>query len=94
MVLKEITYNNKKLKRISLKKVYNIINNKSKLDNDIIIYAIPKNLRHELFGFFEIEVPKSNVYRDSVDIYNEINEISYYNCNKETGDYLRFYTEG
>ena len=95
MILKEVTYNNKQLKRISARKVYNIINNKSKLKNDVIIYAIPCKMRHDTpwAGFFEIEVPKSNAYIDSIDIYNMINEILFYNCSKENGNYLKYYIE-
>lgn len=96
MILKEITYNNKQLKRISARKVYNIIDNKSKLKHDIIIYAIPCKMRHdtEWTGFFEIEISKNNAYMDSIDIYNMLNEIAFYNCNNETGKYLRYYIEG
>ena len=96
MTEKTINYNNKELIRINYTKVKNIINNKSKLKKDIIIYTLPNKANHKspwINGFFEIEVPKSNIYRDSVYIFNEINEIIYYNCNKELGSYLKFYIE-
>lgn len=96
MLEKTINYNDKELIRISYTKVKNIINNKSKLKKDIIIYALPHKANFEskwINGFFEIEIPKSNIYCDSVDIFNEINELIYYNCNNELGLYLKFYIE-
>ena len=66
MIEKTINYNNKELIRINYTKVKNIINNKSKLKKDIIIYTLPNKANHKspwINGFFEIEVPKDTDVR-------------------------------
>ena len=83
-------YNNKEYIRINKKKVLNLL----KSQKEITIYTLPINANPKspwINGFFEIE---KNQYRDYVDCINEINEIMYYNCNKELGMYLKFYILG
>ena len=79
----------KKLKRVNARKVDNLLKNKK----EIIIYTIPINLNYKspfVNGMFEVE---KNQYRDYWDCINELHEISYYNCSKETGNYLAFFVE-
>lgn len=94
MKYNKIKYNNKELKRISRKKVNNIINNPSKYQG-LTIYTLPVEANPEstwINGFFEIEI-ESIIYRDSIDYRNELSEIEYYNCNDELGSYLKYYIE-
>ena len=94
MKYNKIVYNNKKLKRISEKKVNNIINNCSKYEG-LVIYMLPINANPDspyINGFFEMEIEKI-VYMDSIDYYRYINECKYYNCNNELGLYLKYYIE-
>lgn len=94
MKYKKIEYKEKILKRISSKKVENIINNPSK-NLGLVIYTLPVNANPEspwINGFFEIEI-EDLIYRDSIDYHNELAEIRYYNCNDELGSYLKYYIE-
>lgn len=94
MKYNKITYNNKNLKRISYSKVNNIINNCSKYEG-LKIYMLPVEANPEspwINGFFELEI-ENIIYMDSIDYKNYINEVIYYNCNKELGSYLKFYVE-
>lgn len=93
MKYKHITYNNKNLVRISSKKVKNLINNCSKY-NGLTIYTLPVNANPDsifIGGFFKLEFDFPNV--DSIDLFNELSEIKYYNCNSELGNYLKYYIE-
>ena len=93
MKYKNITYKNKNLVRISEKKVKNLINNCSKY-NGLIIYTLPINANQNCIfinGFFELEFDFPNV--DSIDLFNQLREIEYYNCNSELGNYLKYYIE-
>lgn len=93
MKYNNIIYKDKKLKRITEKKVNNIINNPSK-NIGLIIYTLPVNANPDsqwINGFFEIEI---DTYNDSVDYMTQLNEIKYYNCNDpEMGYYLKYYIE-
>lgn len=94
MNYKNIIYKNKKLKRITEKKVNNIINNPSKHEG-LTIYMLPVKANPEspwINGFFELYIDKI-IYMDSVDYYRYINECKYYNCNSELGSYLKYYIE-
>lgn len=94
MNYKNIIYKNKKLKRITEKKVNNIINNPSK-NEGLTIYILPVNANPEspwINGFFELYIDKI-IYMDSVDYHRYINECKYYNCNPELGYYLKYYIE-
>ena len=91
MNFKEITYKGMELKRINRKKVNNILKHYSK-HLGLIIYVAPINMRIDDTSFWsspiEIEIDRYNDYYDYI---NCINEIQYYNCNKELGEYLKFY---
>lgn len=92
MNYKNITYKNKKLKRITEKKVYNIINNCSKYEG-LTIYMLPVKADPEspwINGFFELYIDKI-IYMDSMDYNRYINECKYYNCGAELGYYLKYY---
>lgn len=94
MKLKEVYYKGEKYTRISWAKVKNIIDKPTKLKSNLIIYTLPINANPNnpwINGFYEIEVEKTLAHKDSIDYYNEINEIIYYNCNRETGEYLAYY---
>lgn len=90
----KISYKGKELKRISRKKINNIINNPSKYQG-LTIYTLPVETNPEspfIGGFFEITI-ENIIYRDSIDYHNELAEIEYYNCNDELGSYLKYYIE-
>lgn len=91
MLQKDITYNGKHLHRINARRVNNLINNYTK-HLGLVIYTLPVNANPEspFMEFFEIEL---NSYNDSIDYLNTINEIQYYNCVEELGNYLKFYIE-
>lgn len=94
MLQKNITYKNKKLKRITEKKVYNIIDHPSKYQG-LIIYMLPVNANPDspwINGFYELTI-ENIIYMDSVDYHNYINECRYYNCNPELGSYMKYYIE-
>lgn len=94
MLQKNITYKNKKLKRITEKKVYNIIDHPSKYQG-LTLYMLPVNANPDspwINGFFELTI-ENIAYMDSVDYHNYINECKYYNCGTELGSYLKYYIE-
>lgn len=94
MKIKNISYKDKELTRISEKKVNNIINNPSKYQG-LTIYMLPINANPEspwINGFFELTI-ENIIYMDSNDYYRYINECKYYNCNSELGTYLKYYVE-
>lgn len=94
MKYSKISYKGKELKRISRKKVNSIINKPSKYQG-LTIYALPVEANPGspwINGFFEIEI-ENIVYRDTIDYYNELSEIEYYNCVDELGKYLKYYIE-
>lgn len=88
---KNIMYKGKELKRINAKKVDNLLK-KYKEHLGLIIYTAPVNMNPESVwgGFFEIEL---NEYNDYYNYIHTINEIQYYNCIEELGNYLKFYIE-
>lgn len=88
MINKKIIYKNETYKRINRKKAINLL----KTSDNIIIYTLPcKANPNNIFidGFFTIEIDKP--YTDYIDAINTINEITFYNCNKELGLYLSYY---
>lgn len=94
MKYNKTSYKGKELKRISRKKVNSIINKPSK-HQGLTIYTLPINANPEspwINGFIEIEI-ENIIYCDSIDYYNELSEIEYYNCNDELGFYLKYYIE-
>lgn len=93
MYFKNVSYKGKELKRISRKKVDKIISNPSKYKG-LVIYMLPvKANPHSMYmDFFELEI-EDIMYMDSVDYNRYITECSYYNCNNELGNYLKFYIE-
>lgn len=93
MKYKKITYKDKTLIRINAKKAHNIYTHPKKY-NGVILYMLPVKADHNspwINGFFELEMDFCNM--DAVDNCNYINELIYYNCNKELGDYLKYYIE-
>lgn len=93
MKYKKITYKDKSLIRINAKKARKIYMN-PKTYNGITLYILPINADYEspwINGFFELEMDFCNM--DAIDNLNYINELIYYNCNKELGDYLKYYIE-
>ena len=94
MKYKKIIYNNKKLVRISEKKVYNIIDHPSK-NKGVTIYMLPVNADPNnpwINGFFEVTI-EDIIYMDSIDYHRFVNECKYYNCGAELGSYLKYYVE-
>lgn len=91
MNFKEIIYKGMELERINKKKVDNILKNYSK-HLGLTIYVAPVKMRIDDTNYWtsliEIEIDKYNNYYDYI---NCINEICYYNCDKELGNYLKFY---
>lgn len=93
MKYKKIEYKNKKLMRINARKAREIYMNPKKY-NGITLYMLPINADYEspwINGFFELEMDFCNM--DAIDNLNYINELIYYNCNRELGDYLKYYIE-
>lgn len=94
MLQKNITYKNKKLKRITEKKVYNIIDNPSKYQG-LTLYMLPVNANPDspwINGFYELTI-ENIIYMDSTDYHRYINECKYYNCGPELGSYMKYYIE-
>ena len=91
MKYKNIEYNGKKLKRINSRKVNNIIND-YKNNLGLVIYTLPINANPtcKWLEFFEIEI---NENMDTTDYVTTINEIQFYNCVENLGNYLKFYIE-
>lgn len=93
MKYKEERYKDKKLIRINSRKAYNILNN-PKTYNGVTLYMLPVNANPDCIfinGFFELTMDFNNM--DAVDNNRYVNEVIYYNCNNELGNYLKFYIE-
>lgn len=93
MKYREEEYKNKKLIRINARRAYNILNHPKTFDG-VTLYMLPINANPEaLFinGFFEITMDFNNM--DAIDNMMYINELKYYNCNNELGNYLKYYIE-
>ena len=93
MKYKKIKYNNINLIRINRKKAENIYLHPKKY-NGVTLYMLPINANPEspwINGFFTLTMDFYNM--DAVDNSNYINELVYYNCNDELGNYLKFYIE-
>lgn len=91
MKYKKITYRNKNLIRITAKKAEEIYTHPKKYDG-VTLYMLPINADPEspwINGFFELEMDFYSM--DAVDNCNYINELIYYNCNDELGNYLKYY---
>ena len=93
MKYKKIKYNGINLIRINRKKAENIYLHPKKYDG-VTLYMLPINANPEspwVDGFFTLTMDFYNM--DAVDNSNYINELVYYNCNDELGNYLKFYIE-
>ena len=91
MKYKKITYKNNNLIRINAKKAKEIYTHPKKYDG-ITLYMLPINANPEspwINGFIELEMDFYNM--DAIDNCNYINELIYYNCNNELGNYLKYY---
>lgn len=93
MKYRKIKYNNLNLIRINRKKAEDIYLHPKKY-NGVTLYMLPINTNPEspwINGFFTLTMDFYNM--DAVDNSNYINELIYYNCNDELGNYLKFYIE-
>lgn len=91
MKYKKINYNNDTYIRINRRKALDILQRPATF-NGITLYILPINADPAspwINGFFEIK--NDFPFRDACDNINELNEIQYYNCGSELGDYLKFY---
>lgn len=93
MKYKEIEYKNKKLIRINSKKAEEIYMHPKKY-NGVTLYMLPINANPDCIfinGFFKLTMDFDSM--DAIDNNRYINEIIYYNCNNELGNYLKYYIE-
>lgn len=93
MELKKITYKNKNLTRINAKKAKEIYTHPKKY-NGVTLYMLPVNANPEspwINGFFELTMNLHNM--DAIDNNSYVNELVFYNCNNELGNYLKYYIE-
>ena len=93
MKYKEIEYKNKKLIRINSKKAEEIYTHPKKY-NGVTLYMLPVNANPDspwINGFFELTMDFDSM--DAIDNNKYINELIYYNCNNELGNYLKYYIE-
>lgn len=93
MKYKEIEYKSKKLTRINARKAHNILNHPKKYDG-VTLYMLPVNANPEspwINGFFELTMDFDSM--DAIDDNRYVNELVFYNCNNELGNYLKYYIE-
>ena len=93
MKYKKIKYEDINLIRINRKKAEDIYLHPKKYDG-VTLYMLPVNTNPDCIfinGFFTLTMDFNNM--DAVDNSNYINELVYYNCNDELGNYLKFYIE-
>ena len=93
MKYKKIKYNDINLIRINRKKAEDIYLHPKKYDG-VTLYMLPVNSNPDCMfinGFFTLTMDFNSM--DAVDNSNYINELVYYNCNDELGNYLKFYIE-
>ena len=93
MKYKKIIYRNKKLIRINARKAYNMLNHPKKY-NGVTLYMLPVNANPEspwISGFFELTMNLHNM--DAIDNNSYVNELVFYNCNNELGNYLKYYID-
>lgn len=93
MKYKEIEYKNKNLTRINAKKAKEIYTHPKKY-NGVTLYILPVNANPEspwIDGFFELTMDFDSM--DAINNANYINELVFYNCNNELGNYLKYYIE-
>lgn len=93
MKYKTLDYRGKKLVRINSKKASNILNHPKQYDC-ITLYMLPVNANPDCIfinGFFELTMDFNSM--DAIDNNRYINELIFYNCNNELGNYLKYYIE-
>lgn len=93
MKYKEIEYKSKKLMRINAKKAKEIYMHPKKY-NGFTLYMLPVNANPKspwIDGFFELTMNFDSM--DAIDNNRYINELVFYNCNNELGNYLKYYIE-
>ena len=93
MKYKKIKYNDINLIRINRKKAEDIYLHPKKYDG-VTLYMLPVNANPDCMfinGLFTLTMDFNSM--DAVDNSNYINELVYYNCNDELGNYLKFYIE-
>ena len=93
MKYKTLDYKGKKLVRINAKKACNILEHPKQFDG-VTLYMLPVNANPDCIfinGFFELTMDFDSM--DAIDNNRYINEIIYYNCNNELGNYLKYYIE-
>lgn len=93
MKYKNIVYDNKQLIRINRKKALDILQRPATF-NGVTVYMLPINADPSspwINGFFEIK--NDFTCRDATDNIAKLNEIMFYNCCAELGNYLKFYIE-
>ena len=93
MKYKNWNYKGKKLVRINAKKARNILEHPKQFDG-VTLYMLPINANPDspwIDGFFELTIDFDSM--DAVDNNRYVNELVYYNCNNELGNYLKYYIE-
>ena len=93
MKCKEIEYKSKKLTRINAKKAKEIYTHPKKY-NGVTLYMLPVTANPDsplINGFFELTMDFDSM--DAIDNNSYVNEVIYYNCNNELGNYLKYYIE-
>ena len=93
MKCKETEYKSKKLTRINAKRAKEIYTHPKKY-NGVTLYMLPVNANPDsplINGFFELTMDFDSM--DAIDNNRYVNEVIYYNCNNELGNYLKYYIE-
>lgn len=93
MKYKNYNYKDKKLVRINAKKARNILEHPKQFDG-VTLYMLPANANPDsiyINGFFELTMDYNSM--DAIDNNRYINELIFYNCNDELGNYLKYYIE-
>lgn len=91
MKYKNWDYKGKKLVRINAKKARNILEHPKQFDG-VTLYMLPVNANPEspwISGFFELTMNLHNM--DAIDNNRYVDELVFYNCNNELGNYLKYY---
>ena len=93
MKYKKIKYNDINLIRINRKKAEEIYLHPKKY-NGVTLYMLPVNANPDCMfinEFFTLTMDFNNM--DAIDNARYVNEVIFYNCNNELGNYLKFYIE-
>ena len=93
MKYKRIKYNDINLIRINRKKAEDIYLHPKKYDG-VTLYMLPVNSNPDCMfinGFFTLTMDFNSM--DAIDNARYVNEVIFYNCNNELGNYLKFYIE-